>query len=523
MIQIQNVNFIPIGCSCINQFQLNFNFGNNANAIKKGSLFDWNITSPQSTVEILKAVVENKLYQSIGDRNNYILENGYLRNVAFESFYFWHEDGKKVLSTKTEFESFKFKVWHLIDNFLQTTQSENNLLIWSNIQPNLQDAIAHLSFDWDIYRLTKTHYDEILELSSNIFRKGRDCVFISRKEDVEISDSLFENVIVLELDRGGDYQGSIDLYSPIFKKFFEKHRASNKAKRLIVKRNENMGKNEPNALRRPFQACPLCKREDFTAIVHANVKNHLLYNDSLPSDLTWLQCSDCNHVFTQHYWTEEGLKLLFANAHVNQISGGNPDQKRQTWKPVVHNVLNMLRGGYAALSTISPTPVWIDVGCGDGGLVMTAAEFGFHAVGLDARTQTVQALRDVGYQAVCGDFMRGKIDGHPLIISMMDVLEHLPNPCEALQHAHSLLHEKGVLVISLPNSDCSSWRLMGNANPYWIEIEHYHNFSRQRLTALLNQYGFDVVHYDIPFRYKAQMELYAVKNYSQQRNQNYLE
>ena len=52
---------------------------------------------------------------------------------------------------------------------------------------------------------------------------------------------------------------------------------------------------------------------------------------------------------------------------------------------------------------------------------------------------------------------------------------------------------------------------MGEANPYWIEIEHYHNFSRQRLTALLDQYGFDVVHYDIPFRYKAQMELYAVK------------
>jgi hypothetical protein len=68
-----------------------------------------------------------------------------------------------------------------------------------------------------------------------------------------------------------------------------------------------------------------------------------------------------------------------------------------------------------------------------------------------------------------------------------------------------------VLVISLPNSDSASWKLMDKNNPYWIEFEHYHNFSRQRLIELLNLYGFNVVHYDIPFRYKAQMELYAMK------------
>ncbi len=273
---------------------------------------------------------------------------------------------------------------------------------------------------------------------------------------------------------------------------------------------EKMNKNKQLELRQPFQACPLCESTDVNAIINADTKNHPLYNAALPSDLTWLLCANCQHIFSQHYWTEDGLKLVFANAHANQVAGGNPDQKRQTWKPVVQNVLTVL-GGYAALSTISPTPTWLDVGCGDGGLVMTAAEFGFNAVGLDARAQTVQALRDSGYQSVCGDFLTVKVEGNPFIISMMDVLEHLPNPCEALQRAHSLLHEKGVLVISLPNSDCSSWRLMGNSNPYWIEIEHYHNFSRQRLTALLNQYGFDVVYYDIPFRYKAQMELYAVK------------
>jgi SAM-dependent methyltransferase len=285
-------------------------------------------------------------------------------------------------------------------------------------------------------------------------------------------------------------------------------------KAVVLKSEEslNIGEELKNVeLRKSFEGCPLCNNVNTKAIIHADVKNHSLYNDFLPSDLTWLECIKCKHVFSQHYWTADGLTQIFKNAHSNQVAGGNSDQKRQTWKPVVQNVLTVM-GGFSVLQHMSQKPTWIDIGCGDGGLVMTAAEFGFKAIGLDARMQTVQALIDSGYQSICGDFMQINIDGEPpYIISMMDVLEHLPNPCEALQRAHSLLHPKGVLVISLPNTDCSSWKLMGNSNPYWIEIEHYHNFSRQRLTDLLNQYGFSVVHYDIPFRYKAQMELYAVK------------
>jgi predicted O-linked N-acetylglucosamine transferase (SPINDLY family)/SAM-dependent methyltransferase len=265
-----------------------------------------------------------------------------------------------------------------------------------------------------------------------------------------------------------------------------------------------------SSLRKQFEYCPLCKSQRSTILLTSDSQSHALYNSSLPSDLIWLKCSDCYHVFTKYYWTPEGLSKIFYNVDERQIAGGNIDQKRQTWKPVIQNVLTVL-GGYSILPTTPPYLTWLDIGCGDGSLVMIAAEFGFNATGLDARAQTVKALNDIGYQAIQGDFMSIEIDESPFVISMMDVLEHLQNPCEALQHIHSLLHPKGVLVISLPNSDSASWKLMDKNNPYWIEFEHYHNFSRQRLIELLNLYGFNVVHYDIPFRYKAQMELYAMK------------
>ena len=117
----------------------------------------------------------------------------------------------------------------------------------------------------------------------------------------------------------------------------------------------------------------------------------------------------------------------------------------------------------------------------------------------------------MGYQAVRGDFLKIGMEEKPTVISMMDVYEHMPWPRKALDKVRDMLAPSGGLVISLLNMNSSSWRLMdqAKANPYWMEIEHHHNFSRPRLTALPADHGFEVAMFDIPFRYKAQMGIYA--------------
>ena len=153
------------------------------------------------------------------------------------------------------------------------------------------------------------------------------------------------------------------------------------------------------------------------------------------------------------------------------------------------------------------------MGCGDGALVMTAGDYGFSALGLDARAETVNQIQNLGFQALQHDFMTLQVEVVLDVLSMMDVLEHMPYPIKALRKAAQVLRPGGVIVISLPDLTSSSWKIMDaeNANPYWLEIELYHNFSRDRLIALLNDSGFTVVDFAIPNRYKAQMELYAVR------------
>ena len=71
--------------------------------------------------------------------------------------------------------------------------------------------------------------------------------------------------------------------------------------------------------------------------------------------------------------------------------------------------------------------------------------------------------------------------------------------------------EGGILVISCPNIDSPIWQLITEAgqNPYWGELEHYHNFGRARLYDLLRECGFTPLRYSVSERYRMGMEIVA--------------
>ena len=239
---------------------------------------------------------------------------------------------------------------------------------------------------------------------------------------------------------------------------------------------------------------------------------HGMWHEPLPRTVEWMRCSGCAHVHTRHYWTDAGLAEVFARSNAGQIAGANLERKVHVWKPVVANVVGLL-GGYAKLlGGAGITPAWLDVGFGDGSLLITAEEFGFEGYGIDRREQAVAALSGLSARVARADFMQVRLQPSPRVISMMDVLEHMPFPRLALQHAREIIAPEGCLVVSMPNMQGGIWRILDETaeNPYWGELEHHHNFTRTRLSRLLADHGFAVALFDIPDRYRAQMELYAV-------------
>jgi 2-polyprenyl-3-methyl-5-hydroxy-6-metoxy-1,4-benzoquinol methylase len=256
-------------------------------------------------------------------------------------------------------------------------------------------------------------------------------------------------------------------------------------------------------LKQNFTQCPLCSGPLDRCEQHrtGDTTGHVLYKPELPAPLHWLRCAICGHVFTQDYWTTEGEQVVFGSAQASQLPGTNSEYLRNQWAPTVHRVANRLsetRGREAVFAATGvQRPIWLDVGFGNGGLVMTADEFGFATIGVDVRTQAVELLQSLGYRAICAHFEELALGEAVTVLSMCDVLEHVRDPHSALAKAHAMLSDQGLIYISCPNSETSTWRQweQTNTNPYWGEIEHYHNFSREKLFELLGQHGFSVVDY----------------------------
>lgn len=267
-------------------------------------------------------------------------------------------------------------------------------------------------------------------------------------------------------------------------------------------------------LRQDYKGCPLCQSAEQQLIGEQDCQSHDLWHEGLPTSITWIICSSCKHLYTKSYWTEAGLEQVFKKAHDCQVATihEKPDVKRMTWRQTLQTTIELL-GGYRTLCNQKPKKTWLDAGCGDGALVMVADEFGFDAMGLDTRQSAVTAIKEQGYKAMMGNIMQVTLQTPVDVVSMMDVIEHVPYPKETLKKVHSLLKTGGVLVLSTPNTHTMSWRQMdklGN-NLYWRELEHHHSFSRQRLMELLEETGFVIERYDVNLRYKAQMEIYATR------------
>lgn len=253
----------------------------------------------------------------------------------------------------------------------------------------------------------------------------------------------------------------------------------------------------------PYTGCPLCGAPlAQTPIVTADCSQHPLFKPPLEPQMRWHECASCHHVHTDGYYTEEALQLIFADTNAHQKVGHDLENQRLISARLIDKVLPYADRG-----------AWLDVGFGNGALLLTAAEYGFEAVGMDLRSDNVDILRQLGVQAHCLDITQWQQPGRFAVISLCDVLEHMPYPAQGLTSAHEMLADGGVMLLSLPNSDSVAWTLLSlnQANPYWAELEHYHNFGRERLYELLDETGFDVLRYGVSERYRVGMEVIARK------------
>ncbi len=135
----------------------------------------------------------------------------------------------------------------------------------------------------------------------------------------------------------------------------------------------------------------------------------------------------------------------------------------------------------------------VDMGCGGGALLARAKDDGWKGVGVDLSAEAVEAARARGVEAYVQDCLRCPLpDESADVVTMVNVLDHLPNPWAALEEAWRLLKPSGLLYLRVPNGPVH--RVL--ASIPWanrVAVFHLFGFGRRAFLHHLPREGFAVL------------------------------
>jgi SAM-dependent methyltransferase len=146
---------------------------------------------------------------------------------------------------------------------------------------------------------------------------------------------------------------------------------------------------------------------------------------------------------------------------------------------------------------------WLDVGCSAGFVVKAAQDLGFEAYGVEVEPAAVEYGRDALRltNLRCGSLEdQAYADKFFDVISLYDVIEHVPNLNRVVAELRRILAPDGVIEIRTPNVD--HWQTPRDLS-VWKEVkpsEHLYYFGFSTLKTLFENHGFRVLHKRLMFK-----------------------
>ena len=157
-----------------------------------------------------------------------------------------------------------------------------------------------------------------------------------------------------------------------------------------------------------------------------------------------------------------------------------------------------IEGRYAAqlarIKRFKPDGALLDVGCNIGMFMKAARDGGFAVTGVElnagcaayGRENFVLDIRSASLEGAA--FPAGTSD----VVTLFDVLEHVPDPRALLSGVRRTLKPGGLLVVQSPNLDSFMARLMKENWNWLTPPDHLYHFTPGALVRLLENGGFRV-------------------------------
>lgn len=233
-------------------------------------------------------------------------------------------------------------------------------------------------------------------------------------------------------------------------------------------------------------ACPVCESNSFDNLFKKNNEQ-------------FVRCNGCS------------LVLINPRPLFNKVLDTYDDNYSQIYANKASKKLKRIKRWVGRVIKIRGNDGnWLDIGCSVGFVAKVADESGFDAYGVDVQDWGIQyGKTQLGLQHLsCGQLEDQKYkDNFFNVISMYDVIEHVPNLDIFMSELKRILAKDGIIDIITP--DIGHWRTPKKLSS-WNEIkpsEHLYYFNKSTLSILLNKYGLKIK--AKRFHWKPSLRIYA--------------
>lgn len=209
-----------------------------------------------------------------------------------------------------------------------------------------------------------------------------------------------------------------------------------------------------------------------------------------------VQCSACGFLYINPQPTSEELEKLYSQEYYGDCAesvGGSLCFR-----------LPVFQRGVRIIDELGKPGRVLDVGCGTGDFLELAKRAGWDAFGVELSDRAAHFARSRGLNVICGTLdTAGYAPGFFDVVTMWDVLEHLPDPRRAVEESHRLLTAGGFLVVRVPNTNFQLLKAFIREDIFRTKRDsmqanlHLNHFSPTTLRRLLTSTGFEVVREEV--------------------------
>lgn len=136
----------------------------------------------------------------------------------------------------------------------------------------------------------------------------------------------------------------------------------------------------------------------------------------------------------------------------------------------------------------------LDIGSAGGAFLRAVENMGMTAIGIEPNKWMSAYARDIYHL----DARAGVLNDHTFpdktfdVVTLWDVIEHVPAPTEELKEIHRILKPEGLLIINYPDYTSFPARILGRKWPFWLSV-HLTYYTPVTIRKQLRSTGFTVV------------------------------